>query len=112
MFGLGAPSAAFYPERGPSAYSPSYGSIVANGQLRSVLAWPAFASGNAVGPAFGGGPASPATVPPNASQGAPANASSRAAGNSPFNFKTSAVPLLLIMLVVSVLWLRYVHWGK
>lgn len=100
-------------QSGPAAYSPTYSSLVSNGQLVPVFSWKALASGNAVGPAFGGGPASPATVPPNASQGAPANSSAtRAAGNSPFNFKTSAVPLLLVMLVASVLWLRYVHWGK
>ena len=95
-----------------SDFPVTYGSKTVNGQLVPVFQWQPLRSGNATGPAFGGGPASPATVPPNASQGAPANASSRAAGNSPFNFKTSAVPLLLIMLVVSVLWLRYVHWGK
>lgn len=84
-----------------------YGSRVVNGQLVPVLEWQALASGNAVGPAFGGGPASPATIPPNGSTGRPAAA---AAASNPFNFRLSPVPILLIMLVVGVLGLRYVHW--
>ena len=91
-----------------SAYAPSYSSLTVNGQLVPVLQWQPLRSGNAVGPAFGGGPASPATVPPNASTGSPA---ASAAASSPFNVKTSGLVILLVMLVGSVLWLRYIHWG-
>ena len=91
-----------------AAYNPSYSSMTVNGQLVPVFQWKALASGNAVGPAFGGGPASPATVPPNASTG---GAASSAAATNPFNVKTSGLVFLLVILVASVLWLRYIHWG-
>ncbi len=88
-----------------------YGSRIVNGQLVPVLEWQALASGNAVGPVFGGGPAYPATIPPNAS-GGPMRSSqaAQAASSNPFSFRSSPVPLLLIMLIVGVLGLRYVHW--
>ena len=82
-----------------------YGSRVVNGQLVPVLEWQALASGNAVGPAWGGGPASPATIPPNAG-----NTAGASVGGNPFSFRHSPLPLFLIMLVVGVLGLRYVHW--
>ena len=90
------------------AYEASYSSLTVNGQLVPVLQRAAFASGNAVGPIYNGGAASPATVPPNASSG---NAAASAASRSPFNVKTSGVVFLLVILVGSVLWLRYIHWG-
>ena len=82
----------------------TYSSASINGQLIPVLKRQALASGNAVGPIYGGGPASPATVPPNASQG-----SSGGPAANPWSMK-SALPWLLIMLVVGVLGLRYIHW--
>ena len=82
-----------------------YGSRVVNGQLVPVLEWQALASGNAVGPAWGGSPASPATIPPNAG-----NTAGSSVGGNPFSFTKSPLPLFLIMLVVGVLGLRYVHW--
>lgn len=88
-----------------------YGSRIVNGQLVPVFEWSALASGNAVGPQFGGGPASPATIPPNASRGGmSASRSAIAAQGSPFSFRQSPVPILIIMLIVGVLGLRYVHW--
>ena len=96
MFGSNSGNATF----------PSYSSMTVNGQLVPVFSWKALASGNAVGPAFGGGPASPATVPPNASTGAAANSSA----TQPFSLKNSGVIALLVMLVASLLWLRYIHW--
>lgn len=86
----------------------TYSSIVSNGQLLPVLERSAFASGNAVGPIYNGGPANPATIPPNASTGSGA---ARAAGSNPFDVKSSGVVFLLVALVGSVLWLRYIHWG-
>lgn len=86
----------------------TYGTIVSNGQILPVLERSAFASGNAVGPIYAGGAASPSTVPPNASTGSGA---AYAASSSPFNVKTSGVVFLLVMIVASVLWLRYIHWG-
>ena len=92
-----------------SDFPVTYGSKTVNGQLVPVFQWQPLSSGNAVGPAFGGGPASPATVPPNASRG---GAAASSAARQPFSLKNSAVPLLLIMLVVGVLGLRYVHWRR
>lgn len=85
----------------------SYGSATVNGQLVPVFKWNAFASGNATGPVYGGGPASPATIPPNASSG---SASASTAASAPFNVKSSPILLLLVMLVVGVLGLRFIHW--
>lgn len=86
-----------------------YGSRVVNGQLIPVLEWPALASGNAVGPAWGGGPASPATIPPHAAGGSGMAAGANA-GASPWSFTQSPLPLLIIMLIVGILGLRYIHW--
>ena len=94
-----------------SGYPVTYSSKIVNGQLVPVFELQALTSGNAVGPIYNGGAASPATVPPNASTGGSANSGATAA-MSPFSLRNSAVPLLLIMLVVGVLGLRYVHWGK
>lgn len=102
MFGSGS---------SPSGFPVTYSSKIVNGQLIPVFELQALTSGNAVGPIYNGGAASPATVPPNASTGGKANNGGTAA-MSPFSLRNSAVPLLLIMLVVGVLGLRYVHWGK
>lgn len=92
-----------------------YGSRSVNGQLIPVIEWAALASGNAVGPQFGGGPASPATIPPNGSGGGMRNSMASVNGSAaaqPFSFKNSPVPLLIIMLIVGMLGLRYVHWRR
>ena len=94
----------------PSGFPVTYSSKVVNGQLIPVFELQALTSGNAVGPIYNGAAASPATVPPNASTGGRANSGS--AASSPFSLRNSAVPILLIMLIVGVLGLRYVHWGK
>ncbi len=93
----------------PSGFPVTYSSTVVNGQLIPVFELQALTSGNAVGPIYNGAAASPATVPPNASTGGSANSGAAA---SPFSLRNSAVPILLIMLIVGVLGLRYVHWGR
>ena len=103
MFGSGS---------SPSGFPVTYSSKIVNGQLIPVFELQALTSGNAVGPIYNGGAASPATVPPNASTGGKAAGAGGTAAASPFSLRNSAVPFLLIMLIVGVLGLRYVHWGR
>lgn len=88
----------------------TYGSRTVNAQLIPVLERQAFASGNAVGPLYAGGAASPATVPPNASTGGAAAYSGGGAG--PMSTGMSGVLFLLGMLVIGVLGLRFTTWRK
>lgn len=85
----------------------TYSSRVVNGQLVPVLEWQALASGNATGPIYGGGPASPATVPPNAST---KGMSASGGGSGTGGPSVRLVIVLLAMLFVGILGLRYIHW--
>ncbi len=89
-----------------------YGSKTVNGQLGQVFEWPAFRMGNAVGPAYAGGPASPYTIPPHAVAASSGSQSAASAAANPWSLKSSALPVLIIMLIIGVLGLRYIHWGK
>jgi len=87
----------------------TYSSEVVNGQLVTVLPAPFRASGNAIGPLYRGGAATPATIPRAQSAGANA-ANAQAAGAAPWDPRVSPLPLLVVMLVVGLVGLRYIHW--
>lgn len=89
-----------------------YGSAVINSQLVPVLTARAVSPPNASSPMYTGRGATPPTVP----QGVGGNSSSAnsqataEAAASPFDWKRSPVPWLLVMLFAGVLGLRYIHW--
>lgn len=87
----------------------TYSSATIDGQLVPVFQGQAFTPGNAVGPSYQGNGVTPATIPYGV--GSNTAATVNAAQAAPLSFKHSPVPLLLVMLVVSVLGLRYIHWG-
>ena len=89
----------------------TYSSEVVNGQLVQVMEGAWRASGNAVGPLYRGGAATPATIPRAQSAGAN-SANAQAAGAAPWDPRVSPLPLLVVMLVLGLVGLRYIHWNR
>lgn len=89
----------------------TYGSIDVNGQIVPVYQGAALYTGNAVGPTYrGAGQTPPPSIPFGNGGPGSAGAYASAAAAQPFSLTRGPIIALIIMLVVGMLWLRYVHW--